>query len=122
MQTAYVRSILDSGLKGLVIEGTGLGHINGKNVAAIKGFIDAGGLVCMTSQCIWGRVDMNVYDTGRDLLEAGVVPLEDMLGETALSKMMWVLANAASSGERRAMMTSDLAGETTERTLPGGSA
>ena len=122
MQTAYVRSILDSGLKGLVIEGTGLGHINGKNVAAIKGFIDAGGLVCMTSQCIWGRVDMNVYDTGRDLLEAGVVPLEDMLGETALSKMMWVLANAASSGKRRAMMTSDLAGETTERTLPGGSA
>ena len=105
-----------------MIEGTGLGHINGKNVAAIKGFIDAGGLVCMTSQCIWGRVDMNVYDTGRDLLEAGVVPLEDMLGETALSKMMWVLANAASSGERRAMMTSDLAGETTERTLPGGSA
>ena len=49
----------------------------------------------MTSQCIWGRVDMNVYDTGRDLLDAGVIPLEDMLSETALVKLMWSLARAA---------------------------
>ncbi len=118
MQTGYLEAILGSRIKGLVVEGTGLGHINAKNVAAIKGFTEAGGLVCMTSQCVWGRVDMNVYDTGRDLLDAGVVPLEDMLGETALAKMMWVLANAGSAEERKGMMQANLAGEITERSLP----
>jgi glutamyl-tRNA(Gln) amidotransferase subunit D len=75
----------------------------------------SGGLVCMTSQCIWGRVDMNVYDTGRDLLASGVVPLEDMLAETALTKLMWVLANSSSIEEARSLMTQDLVGETTNR-------
>jgi len=118
MPTALVEAVTHPGLRGLVIEGTGLGHINSKNIVAIKKFIQGGGLVCMTSQCIWGRVDMNVYDTGRDLLEAGVVPLEDMLSETALVKMMWVIANAASPHDRTRLMTANLAGETTERSMP----
>jgi glutamyl-tRNA(Gln) amidotransferase subunit D len=106
-----------SGLKGLVIEGTGLGHINRKNIDVVKKFVKSGGVACMTSQCIWGRVDMNVYDTGRDLLQAGVVPLEDMLPETALVKLMWVLANTKSAEEARSLMVADQAGEMTGRTL-----
>ncbi len=106
-----------NGLKGLVIEGSGLGHINRKNIAAVAGFVKSGGVACMTSQCIWGRVDMNVYDTGRDLLEAGVVPLEDMLPETALVKLMWALANTSSTGDARSLMLTDQVGETTSRTL-----
>ena len=47
----------------------------------------------MTSQCIWGRVNMNVYSMGRELTRRGVEPLEDMLPETALVKMMWSLGN-----------------------------
>ena len=75
----------------------------------------------MTSQCIWGRVDLNVYDTGRDLLAAGVVPLEDMLAETALVKLMWSLANSGSKEEVVKTMTANLAGETTERSRPSES-
>ena len=118
MPASYLEAIIGTGLKGLVIEGTGLGHVNSKNIGHLKSFIKAGGLVCMTSQCIWGRVDMNVYDNGRDLLEAGVLPLEDMLGETALAKMMWVLANAQSADERGEMMQANLVGEVTERSFP----
>ena len=66
---------LTSGMKGVVFEGTGLGHINSKNIDLVKKFVDEGGVACMTSQCLWGRVDMNVYDTGRDLLKAGVITL-----------------------------------------------
>ena len=73
----------------------------------------------MTSQCMSGRVDLNVYDTGRDLLAAGVVPLEDMLAETALAKMMWSLGNGRSIGEAKTLMTRNLAGEMTTRTFPG---
>ena len=118
MKTSYLEAVLGSGLRGVVIEGTGLGHINGKNIATVRRFVEGGGLACMTSQCVWGRVDMDVYDNGRDLLAAGVIPLEDMLAETALAKLMWVLANCPNAEERAATMRRDLAGETTERSVP----
>jgi glutamyl-tRNA(Gln) amidotransferase subunit D len=117
MPTGYLGSILGSGLRGVVFEGTGLGHINSKNIELVKKFIGDGGVVCMTSQCLWGRVDMNVYDTGRDLQKAGVVPLEDMLPETALAKLMWSLANTKSAEETKRVMQENLAGEVTTRTV-----
>ncbi|MDA4116622.1 MAG: Glu-tRNA(Gln) amidotransferase subunit GatD [Thaumarchaeota archaeon] len=117
MPDGYLGAILGSGLRGVVFEGTGLGHINSKNIDQVKKFVNGGGVVCMTSQCLWGRVDMNVYDTGRDLLKAGVVPLEDMLPETALAKLMWALANCKSADETRAVMQENLAGEITPRSV-----
>jgi len=62
-------------------------------------------------------VDMNVYDNGRDLLNIGVTPLEDMLPETALVKLSWVLGQARTPGKIRAMMTEPMVGEITARTL-----
>ena len=117
MPDVYLGALLGSGLRGVVLEGTGLGHINSKNIELVKKFVHNGGVVCMTSQCLWGRVDMNVYDTGRDLLKAGVVPLEDMLPETALAKLMWALANCKSADETKTVMQENLAGETTARTV-----
>jgi len=107
------------GIRGLVLEGTGLGHVNSKGISAIKAFVKAGGLVCMTSQCIHGRVDLNVYDTGRDLARVGVLPLEDMLAETALVKAMWALGNSSSVSEAKGKMLENLAGEMTGRRFPG---
>jgi glutamyl-tRNA(Gln) amidotransferase subunit D len=69
----------------------------------------------MTSQCLEGRVCDRVYDTGRDLLEAGIIEGEDMLPGTAKVKLMWALANAQSI--RETMQTS-LAGEIQDRSTP----
>jgi len=107
------------GYRGLIIEGTGLGHVSSKDIAAAKALAREGGLVCMTSQCVNGRVNLNVYDTGRDLLRAGVVPLEDMLAETALVKAMWALGNSSSVAEAKKLMLENIAGEMTSRRLPG---
>jgi glutamyl-tRNA(Gln) amidotransferase subunit D len=115
MPTTLVHALQRESVKAIVIEGTGLGHVNARNVASLREFIEGGGFAFMTSQCTNGRVDMNVYETGRDLLAAGVVPLEDMLPETALTKAMWVLANAESPGEVAGMMTRNLLGEMTTR-------
>jgi glutamyl-tRNA(Gln) amidotransferase subunit D len=106
------------GAKAIVLEGTGLGHVNSECVAAVGRFVKRGGLAAMTSQCISGRVNLNVYETGRDLIEAGVIPLEDMLAETALTKAMWVLGNCRSPEEARRTLRENLAGEMTERTFP----
>jgi glutamyl-tRNA(Gln) amidotransferase subunit D len=78
--------------KAIVLEGTGLGHVSKECFPALKKAVDSGVMVCMTSQCIWGRVRMTVYDTGRDLLDIGVIPLSDMISETATVKAMWALA------------------------------
>jgi glutamyl-tRNA(Gln) amidotransferase subunit D len=83
-----------AGYKAIILEGTGLGHVSKECFPALKDAVDAGIMVCMTSQCIWGRVSMTVYDTGRDLLDIGVIPLSDMISETAAVKAMWTLANA----------------------------
>jgi glutamyl-tRNA(Gln) amidotransferase subunit D len=103
------------GKAGVVLEGTGLGHVNSGFVDRIADLVDDGTTVVMTSQCIEGRVCDRVYDTGRDLLDAGVVEGEDTLPETALVKLMWALANEA---DPAAAMGRPVAGEATERSVP----
>ena len=100
---------------GLVVEGTGLGHVHTDWIPVLADLVDAGVPVVMTSQCVEGRVCDRVYDTGRDLLEAGVIEGEDTLPGTAKVKLMWALANAADVEE--AMRTS-LAGEITAQSRP----
>ncbi|MBS3096656.1 hypothetical protein J4480_04410 [Candidatus Woesearchaeota archaeon] len=111
--------------KGLVIEGTGLGHTPGhvpnelakiheKIFPAIKKVIDSGCVVVMTTTCLFGRVEMQVYSKGRDLLKLGVVPGEDMLPDTAFVKLAWLLGNYKKE-EVKELIGKNLRGEISER-------
>lgn len=117
MPPSMVTSVAASKTRGLILEGTGLGHVNSEVVSAVRSLVRKGVFVGMASQCVNGRVNLNVYDTGRDLTRAGVVPLEDMLAETALVKAMWALGNAKSPAEASGWMTENLEGEITSRSL-----
>jgi glutamyl-tRNA(Gln) amidotransferase subunit D len=99
--------------KAVILEGTGLGHISRECIPEIQKMIDSGIMVFMTSQCIWGRTRMTVYDTGRDLLKIGVIPLSDMLPETALVKAMWVIANSKDREHSKQIMQQSIANEIT---------
>ncbi len=112
-----IDSVLDLGAKGIVLEGTGLGHVSKHCYEPIRKALKQDVPVFMTSQTIWGRVDMNVYSTGRDLVKIGVTPLEDMLAETALVKLMWVLPQTKSPEKVREEMLTPVAGEIADRTL-----
>ena len=103
------------GKAGVVVEGTGLGHVHTDFVETIGDLVDDGTTVVMTSQCIEGRVCDRVYDTGRDLLDAGVVEAGDTLPGTAKVKLMWALAN---SEDPETAMQEPLAGELTEQSRP----
>ena len=105
-------SVIDGGADGVVIEGTGLGHTHTDWIESIE---EHDGVVVMTSQCLEGRVCDRVYDTGRDLLGAGVVEAEDTLPETAYVKLMWALENAEETEEA---MQKNLAGELTRSSRP----
>jgi glutamyl-tRNA(Gln) amidotransferase subunit D len=101
---------LSQSYKGLVIEGTGLGHVSHNWIPKIK-MACRNVPVIMTSQCVFGTVNDRVYDTGRDLLSAGIIEGGDMLSETALVKLMWILGQTTDPEEIRALMRADIAGE-----------
>ena len=113
--------ILDSykDCHGLILAGTGLGHVSTSLIAGLRRIIDNGTIVMMTSQCFGGRVCDRVYDTGRDLLEAGVVEGADMLPEVALVKMMWVLGNESNPERAKELLRTNLKGECMRRSAHG---
>lgn len=100
---------INSGYRGIIIEGTGLGHVGKTMYSVIEKAKKNGLFIGMTSQCIDGTVSMTVYDSGRDLLNLGVVPLGNMIPETALVKTMWALANSKGSDEITKMMKENIA-------------
>ena len=100
-----------AGCRAIILEGTGLGHVSNEAFPFLRKAIEAGVMVCMTSQCIWGRVRMTVYDTGRDLLDIGVVPLSDMISETATVKAMWAMANTSDIQSATSLVQENLANE-----------
>jgi len=108
---------VDLGHRAIILEGTGLGHINKECFSQIKNAVDKGIIIFMTSQCIWGRTALTVYDTGRDLLNLGVIPLSNMTSETALVKAMWCFGNFTEENEVIKTMTSNIANEFTNRII-----
>lgn len=84
-----VEFMINNGCRAIIFEGTGLGHIGKSMYDVIKKAQQKQIFVGMSSQCIGGRVNMSVYESGRDLLHLGIVPLYDMLPEVALVKAMW---------------------------------
>ncbi len=111
MDSRMIDYLVDDDYKGIVLEGTGLGHTRDLLQPAIKRAIDAGIVVAMTSQCIHGRINMNVYRSGVELLDMGVEPCEDMLSETALVKLMWLLANTKTIDDAKSLMSISVSGE-----------
>lgn len=103
------------GYRGIVFAGTGLGHVNKMVFPALKRAIQKGMTIVMTVQTLWGFAQMYVYDTGRDLLDLGVIPLDNMLPETAYMKLAWVLGQTEDPQKIRAMMTTPINHETTPR-------
>ncbi|MEW6336658.1 MAG: Glu-tRNA(Gln) amidotransferase subunit GatD [Acidobacteriota bacterium] len=115
MKPDLVDALVERGYRGIVIAGTGLGHVNKPLYPALKRAVEAGVHVVMTVQTLWGYAQMYVYDTGRDLLDIGVVPLDNMLPETALMKLSWVIAHTDDHDEVLRMMRESVAHEITPR-------
>jgi len=107
--------LVEKGYRAIILEGTGLGHVSSDCFRQLREAVDSGTMVFMTSQCIWGRTKMTVYETGRDLLDIGVIPLSNMIPETALVKAMWTLANTKDIESAARTMQENIANEISKR-------
>jgi len=106
-----LKIIIDAGYKAIIFEGTGLGHVGKNMYPMIKIANERGIFMGMTSQCIDGRVRMTVYESGRDLLNLGIIPLEDMIPEVALVKAMWASGNSENREDIKEIMLDKIASE-----------
>lgn len=115
MKPDIIESLLDSGYRGIVIAGTGLGHVNAPLYDALARAQAEGVAVYMTVQTLWGYVQMYVYETGREIMERGVVPAANMLPEVAYMKLGWALGQTDDLDEVKRIMLDPVADEITDR-------
>ncbi|BAD85845.1 L-asparaginase [Thermococcus kodakarensis KOD1] len=100
---------------GIVLEGYGAGGIpyRGRNLLEVVSETAREKPVVMTTQALYGGVDLTRYEVGRRALEAGVIPAGDMTKEATLTKLMWALGHTRDLEEIRKIMERNIAGEIT---------
>ena len=115
MNSDVLDALVDKGYKGVIIVGTGLGHVNKELYPAIERAHAKGVHLYMTLQTIWGYVQMFVYDTGRDMMAKGIIPAGNMLPEVAWVKLSWILGQTEDPEEVKRMMLTPVNDEITNR-------
>jgi glutamyl-tRNA(Gln) amidotransferase subunit D len=115
MDVNIMHSLIDMGYKGIIIVGTGLGHVNRELYPALERAKAEGISVYMTLQTIWGYVHMFVYETGRDMMAKGVIPLGNMLPEVAWVKLGWAMGQTSDPVEVQRIMLTPVNHEITGR-------
>lgn len=116
LEPNYVENLLDVGVKGLVLEGYGSGNVptlKRSLIPIIEKATSTGIPVVITTQCALGASWVYLYEVGQKALQAGAIPAHDMLSETALVKLMWVLGRTNNLVKVKEMMLKNYAGEIT---------
>lgn len=91
-----ISELIDLGYKAIVIEGFGAGNVPiGENslIPEIEEATKKGIPIIVSSQCSIGFSWMYLYECGKKALDAGAIPGHDMISETAMTKLMWILGN-----------------------------
>lgn len=118
MENEQIEYYIDKKYKGIVFAGTGLGHVSTIIYDSIKRAIEEGIIVLMTTQTLHGFVGMNVYSTGRELINLGVIPGKNLLPEVGYVKLGWVLGQTNNPDEIKELLLTNIAGEFIEREIP----
>jgi glutamyl-tRNA(Gln) amidotransferase subunit D len=115
MRPDLVDAIVAAGYRGIVIAGTGLGHVNKPLYPALRRAADKNVHIYMTVQTLWGYTQMYVYETGREIMGLGVLPVANMLPEVAYMKLCWALGQSDDREEIRRIMQTPIGDEITDR-------
>src|SRR5512136_2448345 len=120
MNSDLLESMVDKDYHGIVIIGTGLGHVGTDVFPALDRCQDAEIPVVLVVEPLFGYVHLRVYETGRDMLARGVIEGGNMLPSAAYTKLIWVLGHTRNIREVKELMQTPLSGEITAREGPRG--
>jgi len=115
MRPDVLDALVDAGYRGIVIAGTGLGHVNKPLYPALERAAKKNVHIYMTVQTLWGYTQMYVYETGREIMGLGVLPVANMLPEVAYMKLCRTLGQTDDHDEARRIMQTPINDETTDR-------
>ena len=117
IQESIITSLLHvEGLKAVVLKTFGSGNAPQKPwfIEQLKAATERGIIIVNITQCSSGAVEMERYETGIQLLQAGVISGYDSTPECAVTKLMFLLGHGLSNKEIRYKMNSCLIGEITK--------
>jgi glutamyl-tRNA(Gln) amidotransferase subunit D len=120
MNPDILDSMVDRGYHGIVIIGTGLGHVGTDMFPALERCQEEEIPVVLVVEPLFGYIHLRVYETGRDMLARGVIEGGNMLPSAAYTKLIWVLGHTQNLEEVKTLMQTDIAGEITQREGPRG--
>lgn len=120
MNPDILDSMVDRGYHGIVIIGTGLGHVGTDMFPPLERCQDEEIPVVLVVEPLFGYVHLRVYETGRDMLARGVIEGGNMLPSSAYTKLIWVLGHTRHIEEVKKLMQTNMAGEITAREGPRG--
>jgi len=120
MNPDILDSMVDLGYHGIVIIGTGLGHVGTDLFRPLERCQEEEIPVVLVVEPLFGYVQLRVYETGRDMLARGVIEGGNMLPSAAYTKLIWVLGHTRNMEEVKKLMQTNIAGEITEREGPRG--
>ncbi len=115
MEADVMHAVIDKGYHGIVMIGTGLGHVGKPMYEALDRAQEEEIPVVIVVQPMFGFSHLRVYETGRDMLARGVIEGKNMLPEAALPKLMWALGHTRDVKEVERIMQTNIAGEITNR-------
>ena len=118
MENDLIDFYIDNGYKGIVFAGTGLGHVSTAIYDSIERAVQQNMTILMTTQTLHGFVGMNVYSTGRELQNIGVIPGRNLLPEVGYVKLGWVLGQTNDPQQIKDMLLNNIAGEFIDREVP----
>jgi glutamyl-tRNA(Gln) amidotransferase subunit D len=120
MSPDIIDSMVDKDYHGIVIIGTGLGHVGTDIFPALERCQEEEIPVVLVVEPLFGYVHLRVYETGRDMLARGIIEGGNMLPSAAYTKLIWVLGHTRDIEEVKKLMQTPVAGEITTREGPKG--
>lgn len=120
MNPDILDGMIDKGYHGIVIIGTGLGHVGTDMFPPLERCQEEEIPVVLVVEPLFGYIHLRVYETGRDMLARGVIEGGNMLPSAAYTKLIWVLGHTRNIQEVKTLMQTNIAGEITQREGPKG--
>ena len=111
---SVVRDILlGKETRAVILETYGAGNAPSKEwfLSIVREASESGKIILNVTQCLAGKVNMDIYATGKNLKDAGVINGYDSTTESALGKLFYLLGVFETNEEVKVGLEMDLRGE-----------